>query len=75
MVEHDFSDEIEQAWQQILYKPAPKETLSTDLSNHLPIVDVMASAGHSVISVDMVKQWRAELLDIIDTLRESMVEF
>ncbi len=79
LLKHDFLGEVEQAWQQILYKPAPAEVVDSDAaepdSQRLPIIDVMASPANHAISVDMVRQWRSELLDLIDTLREGMIEF
>ncbi len=78
LLAHDFLAEIEQAWQQIMYKPVPKDTLAlADIhaDNRLPIIDVMANSAQPSVSVDMVRQWRLALLETIDKLREGMVEF
>lgn len=75
LVEQDFLGEIEQAWQQVLYKPTPKDSASVNSANRLPIVDVMANVEDSTISVNKITQWRSELMAVIDGLRENMVEF
>lgn len=79
LLTHDFLGEVEKAWQKILYKPTPPEAVQTDSvgsdNQRLPIIDVMASPANHAISVDMVRQWRSELVDLIDTLREGMIEF
>lgn len=74
--QNDFLGDIEKAWQQTLYKPIPQH-LDNDTDNHhkLPVIDIMASPSNTSISVDMVRQWRSELVDTIDSLREGMVEF
>lgn len=81
---NDFLGEIEQAWQQILYKPTPKvlesEVITTVNDNgnssiRLPIVDIMAKSSNQAVSSDMVRRWRSDLLAIIDSLREGMIEF
>ncbi|WP_019519178.1 DUF6586 family protein [Faucicola boevrei] len=86
----DFLSDIEQAWQHVNFKPISKEITqeanqeisqqSSD-SNRLPTVDVMANETFgknlpgAVISVDMVRQWRTDLLTVIEDLRAGMVEF
>ena len=81
---NDFLGEIEQAWQQILYKPTPKviePDVTTTADDHdngsmrLPIIDVMAKSTNQAVSSDMVRRWRSDLLAIIDSLREGMIEF
>ena len=39
------------------------------------VIDVMASPSSTNISVDMIRQWRGDLVDTIDSLREGMIEF
>lgn len=34
-----------------------------------------ATTDGLVISVDMVRQWRGQLLEVVESLREGMVEF
>lgn len=83
LLAHDFLGEIEQAWQQVLYKPAPLTPNTTDTTDtpattkqgQLVVIDVMSSPLNHTISVDMIRQWRSNLLAIIDTLREGMIEF
>lgn len=81
----DFLAEIEQAWLTVQYKPAPQaENTRPILENSIPVFDVMAKdnlnkATHSLaslgVSVDMVRQWREQLMLVIDSLREGMIEF
>ena len=76
LMRNDFLGDIEKAWQQTLYKPIPQNLDDTgEQNNKLPVLDVMASPSNASISVDMIRQWRSELVDIIDSLREGMIEF
>ncbi|MFW2177595.1 MULTISPECIES: DUF6586 family protein [unclassified Moraxella] len=84
LLQTDFLGEIERAWQQVLYKPTPKDDVLTDStadSLRLPVVDVMAtgvmptSSHGSTISTDLLRQWRQDLLAVIEALRAGMVEF
>lgn len=74
----DFLGEIYNAWQQVLYKPvtnAPAPT-SDAAVNKLPIVDVMASqVVNGQVSTEMVRQWREDLLMLIESLRAGMLEY
>lgn len=84
LMNNEFLGEIVTAWRKIQYKPLPKfedtslqaEAFATSL-NRLPMIDVMANSplAKSPISTDMVRQWREQLLEVIDSLREGMVEF
>lgn len=76
LIRNDFLGDIETAWQQTLYKPVPQNLdNASDESNKLPVIDIMAKPSTTSISVDIVRQWRGELVDIIDSLREGMIEF
>lgn len=85
LLDNDFLGEIVTAWGHTQYKPAPKVddkpkqvANESDNSQRLPIIDVMATSSPlatSGISADMVRQWREQLLELIDTLREGMIEF
>lgn len=80
LLKHDFLAEIERAWEQVLYKPIPVEidkAVEEADDNRLPIIDVMANtvANQQNISTDIIRQWRNELIEVIDSLRESMLEF
>ena len=71
-----FLADIETAWQQILYKPVPQAIEnSTNHHQKLPIIDIMAAPQGLGVSVDMIRQWRLDLVEIIDSLREGMIEF
>lgn len=86
---NDFLAEIEQAWQQVQYKPTPNnsEPIATNNDvgkNSIPIFDVMANESANQvntrlegvgISADMVRQWREQLSEVIDSLREGMIAF
>lgn len=76
LLRNDFLGDIETAWQQTLYKPIPQnlDNISDD-SHKLPVIDIMASPSNTSISVDMIRQWRSELVELIDSLREGMIEF
>lgn len=75
----DYLGDIEKAWQQIIYKPVPQnlgnESDESNKNAKLPVIDVMASPSSTNISVDMIRQWRGDLVDTIDSLREGMIEF
>lgn len=88
--QNDFLGEIIQAWQSIQYKPAPTlppqdtPTEQIDTSWVIPVFDVMKNeplnkASQSLVSlgvsIDMVRQWREQLIEVIDSLREGMIEF
>ena len=81
LLQVDFLADIEQAVKQVNFKPVPKEKTENNekvvLNGKLPVVDVMAKATTDglVISVDMVRQWRGQLLEVVESLREGMVEF
>lgn len=85
LISNDFLGEIITAWQQIQYKPTPifeEKPAQSDNDwvgngKRLPIVDVMAMSPliKSSVSVDMIRQWREQLLELIDSLREGMIEF
>lgn len=84
LMNHDFLGEIIIAWQHIQYKPTPtfddKPIQDNEFEanlNRLPIIDMMANSplAKSPISTDRVRQWREQLLEVIDSLREGIVEF
>ena len=76
LLQTDFLADIETAWQQILYKPVPQAIEnSTNHHQKLPIIDIMAAPQGLGVSVDMIRQWRLDLVEIIDSLREGMIEF
>ena len=79
LLANDYLGDIEKAWQQIIYKPVPQnlgnESDESNKNAKLPVIDVMASPSSTNISVDMIRQWRGDLVDTIDSLREGMIEF
>ncbi|ELA09437.1 hypothetical protein MOMA_03505 [Moraxella macacae 0408225] len=82
--EIDFLAEIEQAWQQVNFKPIPKQIDLPEKeadSKRLLLVNIMPDQSavnpkllNAIISVDMVRQWRVHLLGVIEALRAGMVE-
>lgn len=89
LTQTDFLGEITQAWQSVQYKAVPADISNEILEDNtatlkIPVFDVMQNepinkAAQSLsnlgVSIDMVRQWREQLIDLIDGLREGMIEF
>ena len=70
-----FLQEVARNYNLTMPQNLGNESDESNKNGKLPVIDVMASPSSTNISVDMIRQWRGDLVDTIDSLREGMIEF